>query len=160
MKFHASKKLIPHLVVIVAIGIGLLLTWDWPYETALFPRVGCIVVLGVAIISLVSELVRGRGDEAKLGDGWVSSQPSGDRSLRRVGVVFGWLILFLIGVWALGYEVAAVIFVFLFMKINGKQSWRISILFTVFSFVFLYSVFRLLLDVIWPHGALWGILGL
>jgi len=160
MKFHASKKLIPHVAVIVAIGIGLLLTWDWPYETALFPRVGCIVVLGVAIISLVSELVRGRGDEAEHGDAWVSSQLSGDRSLKRAGVVFGWLIVFLIGVWALGYEFAAVIFVFLFMKINGKQGWRISILFTVFSFAFLFSVFRLLLNVVWPHGALWGILGL
>ena len=89
----------------------------------------------------------------------MSSQISEELSFRRAGLVFGWLILFLIGVWALGYEFAAVAFVFLFMKITGKQSWGMSILFTVFSFVFLFSVFRLLLNVVWPHGALWEILG-
>ena len=57
MKAKISKKLIPHVGVIAIIGIGVLLTRNWPYETALFPRVGCIVVLIVAIISLVSELL-------------------------------------------------------------------------------------------------------
>jgi hypothetical protein len=60
----------------------------------------------------------------------------------------------------LGYEFAAVAFVFSYMKTTGKQSWKISILFTVFSLLFLLSVFRLLLGVIWPHGALWEIFGL
>ncbi len=160
MKSNTGRKWIPHLAIIVVIGIGLLLTWDWPYETALFPRVGCMVVLGAAIISFVSELIRGRSQKKEQGDPWVSSQISGDLSLKRAGVVFGWLILFLIGVWVLGYEVAAVAFVFLFMKITGKQSWGVSILFTALSFVFLFSVFRLLLNVVWPHGALWEMLGI
>ena len=159
MKAKISKKLIPHAGVIAVIGIGFLLTRSWPYETALFPRVGCIVVLIVAIISLIGEILWG-GGQADPSDAWVSSQLSGGPSLRRAGVVFSWLVFFLIGVWALGYQFAAVAFVFLFMKFTGKQSWRISILFTVFSFGFLYSVFRLLLDVIWPHGALWEMLGL
>ncbi len=119
-----------------------------------------MVVLGAAIISFVSELLRGRSQKKEQGDSWVSSQISGDLSLKRAGVVFGWLILFLIGVWVLGYEVAAVAFVFLFMKITGKQSWGMSILFTALSFVFLFSVFSLLLNVVWPHGALWEMFGL
>ena len=148
MKFNPSKKLIPHVAIIVLVSIGLFVTRDWPYETALFPRFGCIVVLGISILSLVSELVRVRGHAKEQEDPW------------RASVVFGWLVLFVIGVWAFGYEFAAVAFVFFFMKIPGKQGWRISILFTVFSFAFLFSVFRLLLNVVWPHGALWGILGL
>jgi hypothetical protein len=160
MKFKPSKKLIPHVAIIVVIGIGLLLTRDWPYETALFPRFGCIVVLGVAILSLVSELVRGRGHKAEQKDPWLASQLSGDRPLRRAGVVFGWLVLFVIGVWAFGYEFAAVTFVFLFMKIKGKQPWHISILFTAVSFAFVMLVFHLGLGVTWPHGPVWEILGL
>ena len=159
MKAKISKKLIPHMGVIVVIGIGFLLTRSWPYETALFPRVGCIVVLIVAIISLIGEVIRGGQRQTTRTRGCRVSSPGGP-SLRRAALVFGWLVFFLIGVWALGYEFAAVAFVFLFMKITGKQSWRISILFTMFSFGFLYSVFRLLLDVIWPHGALWEMLGL
>jgi hypothetical protein len=158
MKAKISKKLIPHVGVIAVIGIGLLLTQKWPYETALFPRVGCIVVLIVAIISLIGEVIR--GGQGGHSDAWVSNQLSEGPSLRRAALIFGWLVVFVVGVWALGYEFAAVAFVFLFMKITGKQSWRISILFTVFSLVFLYSVFRLLLDVTWPHGALWEMLGL
>ena len=158
MKIKLGKKFIPHLGVIVLIALGLLLTRNWPYETALFPRVGCTVVLIMAIISLISELLhQGRKRESDI---WVASHLSGEPSLKRAGIVFGWLALFLIGIWALGYEFAAVAFVFFFMKIPGRQSWRISILFTVLSFVFLYSVFRLLLDVIWPHSALWEVLGL
>jgi hypothetical protein len=153
MKF--TPGLIPHVAIIVVIGSGLLLTRDWPYETALFPRVGCIVVLCVAILALVSELVRGRGREADQKDPWLTSLFSGDRPLHRAGAVFGWLILFLIGVWAFGYEFAAVAFVFLFMKIQGKQSWPISILFTAGSFAFLMLVFHFGLGIKWPSGIMW-----
>ena len=159
MKIRFSKKMIPHVGVIIVIGTGLFLSRDWPYETALFPRVGCTTVLIVAIISLIGELIRGEG-KREPSDAWVSSHLSGDHSLGRATLIFAWLVLFLIGVWALGYEFAAVAFVFLFMKATGRQSWRVSILFTVFSFVFLFSVFRLLLEVVWPHGALWEALGL
>jgi hypothetical protein len=122
----------------------LFLTRNWPYETALFPRFGCIAVLVVTILSLISDLVRarGRGEEQK--------------DLWRTGIIFGWLVVFVIGVWAFGYEFAALAFVFFFMKVHGKQSWRMSIAFTGFSFAFLFSVYRLLLDMTWPHGALCG----
>lgn len=159
MRINFSKKLIPHLGVIIVVALGLLLSWGWPYETALFPRVGCIVVLIVAIISFMGELFKKEGQESSHSDAWVSSHLAGDHSSKRAGLVFGWLVLFLIGVWVFGYEFAALAFVFLFMKVYGKQSWKISIAFTAFSFVFLFSVFRLLLDVIWPHGALWEVLG-
>ena len=148
MKLNPSKKLLPHVTIIVVVSIGLFATRDWPYETALFPRFGCIAVLSVTMLSLISELVRVRGHASEQGDP------------RRTGVVFGWLVLFVVGVWAFGYEFAAVAFVFFFMKIHGKQSWKSSIAFTGFSFLFLFSVFRLLLDMIWPHGALWEMFGL
>ena len=159
MKAKAQKKIIPHVAVFLVIGTGLFLTRGWPPETALFPEVGCIVVLLVTLISLIGELFRGGGTKERP-DGWVSSQRSEDRSLERAPLIFGWLAALLVGVWALGYEFAAVAFVFFYMKITGKQSWKISILFTVFSFLFLFSVFRLLLGVIWPHGALWEMFGL
>jgi hypothetical protein len=146
MKFNPSKKLIPHVAIIVLVSIGLFVTRDWPYETALFPRFGCIVVLGVTILSLVSELVRVREHANEQEDPW------------RASVVFGWLVLFVIGVWALGYEFAAVIFVFLFMKINGKQSWRTSILFAAGSFAFLMLLFDWGLGIKWPSGLVWEIL--
>jgi uncharacterized membrane protein YagU involved in acid resistance len=66
----------------------------------------------------------------------------------------------MLGVWALGYPVAAVAFVFLFMKISGRQRWGVSILFSLISFAFLFSVFHLLLGVIWPRGAMWERIGL
>jgi uncharacterized membrane protein YiaA len=142
-----SKKLIPHVAIIVVVGIGLFLTRNWPYETALFPRFGCIAVLVVAILSFISELVRKRerGEEQK--------------DLRRTGIIFGWLVVFVIGVWAFGYECAALAFVFFFMKIHGRLSWKTSIAFSSFSFLFLLSVYRLLLDMTWPHGALWEMFG-
>lgn len=145
---NPSKKLIPHVAIIVVVGIGLFLTRNWPYETALFPRFGCIAVLVVAILSFISEVVRvrERGEEQK--------------DLRRTGIVFGWLVVFVIGVWAFGYEFAAVAFVFFFMKIHGRLSWKMSMAFTGLSLIFLFSVYRLLLDMTWPHGVLWKMFGL
>ena len=159
MKADVGGRGIPHAGVILVIGVGFLLTWNWPYETALFPRMACTVVLIVGIISLIGELIRGRGREVH-SDAGVSSHLVGDHSRGRAALVFAWLVLFLVGVWALGYQVAAIAFVFLFMKLSGKQSWRISVLFTGLSFVFLYSVFHLLLGVIWPRGALPEMVGL
>jgi hypothetical protein len=159
MKAHFNRNLIPHAGVLLVIGTGLILTRSWPPETALFPEVGCIVVLLVTLISLIGELFREGGTKERP-DGWVSSQRPEGRSPGRAPLIFGWLASLLVGVWALGYEFAAVAFVFFYMKTTGKQSWKISILFTVFSFLFLFSVFRLLLGVIWPHGALWEMFGL
>lgn len=157
----ARRNLIPHVAIIIVVGLGLLLTRSWPSETALFPEVGCAVVLVVAIISLISEYLAARRSTALARGGECGSiETPGQPSMRVAATVFGWLILFLAAIWAIGYEIAAVAFVFLFMKIRGSQGWRLSVLFTVVSIAFLYLVFRLLLGVIWPHGALWEALGL
>jgi hypothetical protein len=160
MKLKFRGKMIPHIGVIVFIALGLWLTYDWPYETALFPRIGCIVVLIISVLSLGGEILSEGKAASGHSDAWVSSHLGGEKSSGRALIVFGSLILFMAGVWVFGYEFAAVAFVFLFMKFYGKQSWKMSVAFTVFSFVFLFSVFRLLLDVAWPPGMLWEMIGL
>jgi hypothetical protein len=162
MKLAFSKKLIPHVVILVVVGIGLLLTWDWPKETYLFPRLTCTVVLIVGLLSLFSELNQEKKDKGEQRDVWLSSSMSEDNRvlIRRAAAIIGWLFLFIILIWLFGYKYAAVAFVFLFMKIQGQQSWRASLLFAAGAFAFLRLVFDWGLGIKWPSGILWGLLDL
>ena len=56
MKLTFTEMQIPHLVVLVVTAVFLFLTMGWSYETYLFPRLICCVVLITVLISLYSEM--------------------------------------------------------------------------------------------------------
>ncbi|MFC1905590.1 hypothetical protein ACFLXL_02140 [Chloroflexota bacterium] len=69
-------------------------------------------------------------------------------------MLFGWLIGFLALIWIIGFLYAVPIYIFAYMKIQGKYSWRRSSIFGVAVTVLVIIIFNLILGVVWPDGAI------
>jgi hypothetical protein len=156
MRLKFKSQVIPHGVIIAVVATGLWLAREWPYETALFPMTAGLAIIIVALISMLLEM---RQMGARSTGGAVAWAPPAHANIKAV-IDFAWLAGFIFGVWALGYVAASLTFLFLYMKVKGKQSWLITILITAGAFAFLELIFGMLLSIKWFTGALWVMLDL
>ena len=155
MRIKIDKEVSSHLFVIIVAALGLWVTRTWPYKTALFPRATANVILIVALLSLGVELRK------KSKQGETTKAPVLKPGFAKNAVVnFGWLAGYVITTWLLGYMIASALYVFLYMKVKGKQSWLSSILVTAGSIGFLWVIFIVLLKIRLLEGVLWSWFGL
>jgi hypothetical protein len=155
MRFKLYKQVVFHLIIIFIASLGLWATRTWPYEAALFPKTVTTVVLIVTLLSLFTECYKRikKGEPVKE---QVIKPDFGKNTL--VNII--WLAAYIIGIWLLGYFIASVLYVFLYMKIKGKLSWLVSTLVSVGIFAFLAVVFVVFLEIKIFPGVLWNWLGL
>ena len=137
-------------LVLVLVSIGLYIGRDWNTTTILFPQFIGFPVIGMATVSLVLDIVKlWRGRAGKAVD-----RESTITAARGILAIFGWLIGFIIVTWVIGFIFAVPIFVFAFMKVQGKYSWIKSIIYAAIAGAFVYIVFVLVFRVVWPKGIL------
>jgi hypothetical protein len=67
--------------------------------------------------------------------------PKGREKIRLELIAIGWLLLFFFMIMLLGQLAAIPLFVIIFMRVFGKESWRASILFAAGCWAFSYVVF-------------------
>ncbi len=145
-----------NLLIIVILSIALYTTRDWPSETALFPRTIGFPILALSVVSLILGLVKARREWTSVERGIASF----DRSfVVNAAGIFGWLAGFAVAIWAFGFQIAVPLFVFLYMKLQGKQSWLSCVLFTVAAAAFVVIFFGWVFHVSWPRGAVWEMFG-
>lgn len=155
MRIKIDKEVGSHLFIIGVASMGLWVTRTWPYETALFPKITTYAILIFALLSLFVELRK----KKKKGE-------TATASILKPGVAknavnnFGWLAGYVIGTWLLGYIIASLLYVFLYIKVKGKQGWLTAILVTLGAFLFLEVVFVILLKIRLLPGVLWSWFGL
>ncbi len=155
MRIKIDKEVGSHLFIIGVVALGLWVTRTWPYETALFPRVTANAILIVAFLSLFVEIRKKRKK------GGTAAAPILKPGVGKNAVInFGWLLGYVIGTWLLGYMIASALYVFLYMKVKGKQNWLISILVPTGVITFLGVVFIVFLKIRLLPGVLWSWFGL
>lgn len=154
MRFKLYKQVVFHLIIIFIASLGLWAARTWPYEAALFPKTVTTVVLIVTLLSLFTECYK-RIKKSEPVKEQVIKTGFGKNAL--VNII--WLAAYTIGVWLLGYFIASVLYVFLYMKVKGKLSWLVSTLVSVGIFAFLAVVFVVFLEIKIFPGVLWNWFG-
>jgi inner membrane protein involved in colicin E2 resistance len=71
---------------------------------------------------------------------------------RRTLLGFGWIIGFFLLILLFGFLIAVPLMVFLFLKVQAKERWGISLLLTGLALVFFYGLFIWLLSIPFPVG--------
>jgi hypothetical protein len=74
--------------------------------------------------------------------------------LLRGSVFFGWMVAFLISMALIGLIPTVPLFVIMFMRIEGREPWRIVLPMAAFMCVFIYGLFDQLLAIPWPPSVL------
>lgn len=151
MRFRPSMLFT--IAVITVAAYAVYSARDWPLGTGLFPR---YVGLPVLILSLAQFMVdayqsmKPGARQADTGDLQVDLNMESRLVARRALGFMGWLLLLFFGILLFGFFITIPLFTFLYLKLQAKEGWVMSLSLTVGIIVFFIGVFDQLLHVRWP----------
>jgi hypothetical protein len=129
---------------------------QWPFKTALFPTMVSLFIFFGAMAEFLLNFFEGKDKDMVTKQDSVDFQLSEDidRALatRRTLLGFGWIIGFFLLILLFGFLIAVPLMVFLFLKVQAKERWGISLLLTGLALVFFYGLFIWLLNIPFPYG--------
>ena len=129
---------------------------EWPLGSRLFPWWVGIPMLLLSLVQLGLELYRStqpvdpQRDSVETGDLQVDWNIGTRLVVQRAAKFFGWLIGLLLGIWLLGFFVTVPLFVLLYLKLEAKEGWLLSLALTVGALIFLIGLFEQVLKTHWP----------
>jgi hypothetical protein len=148
---HSKASLALALGIMVFSGYGVIAAWAWPWKAALFPLVIGIPVFLLAAAEALWALF-GSTPKLQAMEFQFSPDLPGKVVLKRTLVVAGWIFGFFAAIVLVGFPIAVVLFVFLYLKIEGREGWVFSSVFTLAVWAAFYGLFDLLLHLPFPAG--------
>ena len=151
MRSRASWLL--SLCIMALSAWAVLTAMAWPWKAALFP-----LVIGIPIFCLASaELLLGlfrpdAGSGGKAVDFQLSPHLPSELVLKRTLAIFGWILGFFFAILLVGFSIAVPLFVFLYLKAQGREGWVRSAILTLVAWAFFYGLFTHLLHLPFPDG--------
>lgn len=156
---HSKATLLLGSVIMLISGWGVFTAMSWPWKAALFPIVIGIPVFCLAAAEVVWELF-GSAPAGRAMDFQLSSHLPEDVARRRTLLTAGWMLGFLAAIVLAGFPIAVPLFVFLYLKVQGREGWGLSILLSLAVWGVFYGLFDRLLHIPFPAGWFQGWLGL
>jgi putative tricarboxylic transport membrane protein len=145
--------------IMVVAGYAVFAAKGWQWKAALFPLVIGIPLFCLAAVELAWCLFGKAPAEAQSGDFKLSEEVP-EVTARRTLLAWGWMAGFLALIALLGFPIAIAAFVFVYLKVQAKEGWLLSVAFTAIVWGAFYGVFDQLLHLPFPTGWLLGWLGL
>lgn len=150
---YSGKHLISPCLMAIAVGV-IITAMEWPFKTALFPLIVSIFILFGAMAEFLLNLFGSEEIASKQGavDFQLSEDIDQALATRRTLLAFAWIIGFFLLIILLGFPIAVPLMVFLFLKVQAKEKWGISLLLTGLALVFFFGLFGWLLNTPFSEG--------
>ncbi|MGE5819385.1 MAG: tripartite tricarboxylate transporter TctB family protein [Deltaproteobacteria bacterium] len=153
MKIVFKARSLLGLSVTIIGGYAFYDSWHWPYKAALFPRLISVPLLLLGLLETAMSL---SGAEEQTGGAAVDFEFSTDvdpvTARNRTLSLFLWVLGFFALIPLVGFLLAVPLFIFLSLKLQGKESWLVSILLTACCWLFMEGLFDRLLHLPFPPG--------
>jgi hypothetical protein len=146
---HKKASLALSALIMIVSGYGVVAATAWPWKAALFP-----LVIGVPLFALAAAeaLWTLFGTDPASEEARDFQLSTGQDTLRRTLAASGWILAFFAAIVLLGFPIAVPLFVFLYLKLQGREGWGISIAITLGTWAVFYGLFDLLLHLPFPAG--------
>ena len=139
-------------------GYALYASWSWPFRTALFPRVIALPILFLALIELaLSVWSIEREREGHAVDFQLTDTVEPALARKRTIAIIIWMLGFLVLILLVGFPLAVPIFVFVYLRIAGREPWMLTIVLTAISWLFMEGLFNRFLHLPFPEGLIFGL---
>jgi hypothetical protein len=139
-------------------GYALYASWNWPFRTALFPRVIALPILFLALIELaLSVWSVEREREGHAVDFQLTDTVEPALARKRTIAIIIWMLGFLVLILVFGFPLAVPIFVFCYLKIAGREPWTLTIVLTAISWLSMEVLFDRFLHLPFPEGLMFGL---
>ncbi len=133
-------------------------SWHWPYKAALFPRLISVPLLVLGLLETCLSLFG--TEEQKQGaavDFELSTDVDPISARKRTVSLLLWVLGFFVLIPVVGFLLAVPLFIFLYLKLEGKEGWLVSILLTVCCWLFMEGLFDRLLHIPFAQGWLFSL---
>jgi len=157
---HSKASLSLAVLIMLASGYGVVTAWSWPWKAALFPLVIGIPVFFLAAAEALWTLFGASAAEGQASDFQLSRHLPEKEMSRRTAIAIGWMLGFFAAIVLLGFPIALPLFVFLYLKLQGREGWTLSLVFTLVAWGIFYGLFDRLLHLPFLAGWLLTWLGL
>jgi hypothetical protein len=139
------------------------LAQDWRLQARLYPYAIGIPMLILAIVQVILDL---KGVKAKQSsdatpmDFQFTKDVDPIVAKKRAIIMFAWLIAFFFLIWLVGFPIGIAVMMFTYLKFQGRESWKLSILLTVIAWLCFWGLFVRLLHLPFPDGLVFTWLGI
>jgi hypothetical protein len=130
--------------LILAVGIMLIAGYavfaakGWQWKAALFPLAIGIPLFCLAAVETVWSLAR--------------KETSEEPPQRGAALSWAWMAGFVALILLLGFPIAVAVFVFAYLKVQAKEGWLLSIVYTAILWAAFHGLFDQLLHLPFPAG--------
>lgn len=160
MKTALNLRFLLAFAAALAAFYALYASLHWPFRAALFPRVIGIPLLLLALVEMLLSVLREEKErEGHAVDFELTTDVDPVVAKKRTLAILGWIVGFLLLIVVTGFPIAVPLFVFLYLRIAGREGWVLTILITGVSWLFMDGLFNRLLHLPFPQGwlfALWS----
>jgi len=150
-----KTSLLLSLALMIVSAWAIITAKAWPWKAALFPIVIGIPVLCLAGVEFLLSLV---GSQSKLKGQFMDFQLSEhlpkEVIRKRTLKILSWIFGFFFVIMLVGFPIAVPLFVFLYLKIEGREGWMLSSVLTLMAWGFFYGLFTRLLNLPFPDGSI------
>jgi hypothetical protein len=151
---YSGKMWISISLMIIGAAVAVIAN-KWPFRTALFPVSIGICVFFMALTELLLGLF-GKEDASKhgpLGTQLTEADTVDPKIVfSRTVTMFAWIFGFFLMIVFLGFTIAVPLLVFLYLKVQSKEGWGLSLILTGTTLIFFYGLFVWLLETPFPEG--------
>jgi len=149
----SGKAVMCFCLLLIALGV-VLSALQWPIKTAVFPiGIGSIIFVMAMIELLFTLMDKEKGIEEKdVMDFKLSRSIDPALARQRTISIFLWIIGFFFMILFLGMPVALPLFLFLYIKVSGKEGWKISLGLTAGVWICFYFLFMQFLKIQFRAG--------
>jgi len=148
---HSKASLGLAAVIMAVSAYAIFAAWAWPLKAALFPLAIAVPLFFLAAAEalwvFLGTAPQGEAREFQLSTGLPQNE-----ALRRTLLAVGWILGFFAAIVLLGFPYAVPLFVFLYLKVQGRESWALSIVFTLGVSAVFYGLFDRLLHLPFLSG--------
>src|SRR5690349_5586808 len=138
---HSRAALGLAIAIMVLAAWGTITALDWPWKAKLFPLVIGIPLFCLAAAEALWSAFGRKGERQAAADFQFSSDQPREVVVRRTGLAVGWIIGFFLLIMLLGFPIAVAVLVFAYLKLQGKEGWLFSIVFTAVVWACFYGLF-------------------
>jgi Tripartite tricarboxylate transporter TctB family len=146
---HKKASLALSVVVMIASGYGVIAATAWPWKAALFPLVIGVPLFCLAAAEALWTLLGSAAPEAQAMDFQLAI---GNKTGRRTLVAIGWMLGFFAAIVLLGFPIAVPLFMVLYLKMQGREGWALTVSMTLAVWGVFYGLFVYLLHLPFPSG--------
>ena len=147
---HSKASLALSVLLMIVSGYGVIAATAWPMKAALFPLVIGVPLFCLAAAEALWTLFGSAPAEA--GEAKDFQLSIGKDTVRRTLTASAWILAFFAAIVLLGFPVAVPLFVFLYLRLQGRESWLVCIVMTAAVWGVFYGLFDLLLHLPFPAG--------